>query len=457
MPRSRRTSMHLPARPSTPIPDKPRRASLVSQGNNASSPLLRRRRQAKDDRRSRREKVRSKSAEGRKPKTKAKKKRKNKTPVQKGSRSSLYPHIRPHILVSRESSDFSMSPVKSAVQVDLSMSHYDDKLNQSLENLGLHLTRPLVRLGSKPLFVVDTGGKQSVYKKLSLTGKRSSYDNLSRFEFCMREYMFLRKLQGHPNIVTVLSAFADDENMIINMEFTDKGDLFTIVDGCRQESSNGLAFSEKKAKYVIRQILLGVSYMHHKNLAHRDLKLENVLYFQQPHKAIKICDFEFTCNVETDSINILGMFMGSWSVISPEFVKAAMKFGTDVEPLRTEFQLSRDGEKSNYAWDWRKSDIWACGVMLYTCLHGSYPYYGLDANERENISILDLEINSPFPYTSPLISQPCCDVLMAMLHKDHTTRMSADEILEMEWFNGVGSLSRAHGSSVSPSVSGSSL
>jgi serine/threonine protein kinase len=434
---------------------------LVTQGNNASSALLRRRRQKTDTRRERRKKVRSKSAEGRKPKTKAKKKRKNKSPLPpiapKGARVSLYPHIRPHILVSHESSDFSMSPVKTTVRVDPSMSHYDDKLNQSLENLGLHLTRPLVRLGSKPLFVVDTGGKHSVYKKLSLTGKRSSYDNLSRIEFCMREYMFMRELQGHPNIVTVVSAFADDENMIINMEFTDKGDLFTIVDGCRQESTNGLAFNEKKAKYVIRQILLGVSYMHHKNMAHRDLKLENVLYFEQPHKAIKICDFEFTCNVETDSIDILGMFMGSWCVISPEFVKAAIKFGTDVEQLRTEFQLVRDGEPSNFAWDWRKSDIWACGVMLYTCLHGGYPYYGLDADDRENIGVLSIEINSPFPYMSPLISQPCRDVIMAMLHKDHTTRKSADEILEMDWFNGVGGLSRSRGSSVSPSVSASSL
>jgi len=350
-----------------------------------------------------------------------------------------------------------MSPVKRSVHVDPSKTHHDDKLNKSLENLGLTKSRPLLRLGDKPLFVVDTDGRHTVYKKVCISSSKSPYDEQSWFEFCMREYMFMRQLQGHPNIVEVETAFIDTDHLIINMEFTDRGDLFTILTDYRDDSGHALAFNEKKAKYVMRQILLGVSYMHSKNLAHRDLKLENILYFEKPFKAIKICDFEYTCNVEKDDVDILGMFLGSWTAISPELVLAAIAYNSDVNQLRTEFQQYKDGEPTVFAWDWRKSDIWACGVMLFTCLHGAFPYYGVDRNDNESLHAMHHDMfDKPLSVHSS-ISEPCREVLKAMLHLDHETRKTANEILEMEWFKGVGGLSRSGGSSVSLSGSGTLL
>jgi len=54
-------------------------------------------------------------------------------------------------------------------------------------------------------------------------------------------------------------------------------------------------FSEKDAVKIIRQILLGLNYMHKKNIIHRDIKPENILLESKDinNVVVKITDFGF--------------------------------------------------------------------------------------------------------------------------------------------------------------------
>ncbi|AQK86353.1 Serine/threonine-protein kinase SRK2A [Zea mays] len=49
-----------------------------------------------------------------------------------------------------------------------------------------------------------------------------------------------------------------------------------------------------ETRYFFQQLICGVSYCHHMQICHRDLKLENVLLDGSPAPRLKICDFGYS-------------------------------------------------------------------------------------------------------------------------------------------------------------------
>ena len=46
---------------------------------------------------------------------------------------------------------------------------------------------------------------------------------------------------------------------------------------------------EATAKYIMKEVMLGLGYIHSRMIIHKDIKLENILL--DNHGAVKICDF----------------------------------------------------------------------------------------------------------------------------------------------------------------------
>ena len=106
-------------------------------------------------------------------------------------------------------------------------------------------------------------------------------------------------------------------------------------------------FPEEKAKHIIKQLLSILSYLHTRNVTHRDIKLENIIIDKRG--VIKLIDFGFCCCSSPDVK--LKIFCGTPSYMCPEIVMKREYTGPP-------------------------TDIWATGILLFAMLCGCFPFRG---------------------------------------------------------------------------------
>ena len=74
----------------------------------------------------------------------------------------------------------------------------------------------------------------------------------------------------------------------VALELASHGEIYNFIEE--------QAFSPEISRYFFRQMLEGIEHMHSKSIAHRDLKLENILLDE--NFSIKITDFGLTGLIE---------------------------------------------------------------------------------------------------------------------------------------------------------------
>ena len=96
---------------------------------------------------------------------------------------------------------------------------------------------------------------------------------LSAFEKLKQEISLLEDIR-HPNIVKLYETVKPEDSKLdyylMFMELCTGGDLLQFV---RRRRS----LEEPLVKLFMKQIIGAIGYLHHKNIVHRDIKLENVL------------------------------------------------------------------------------------------------------------------------------------------------------------------------------------
>ena len=97
----------------------------------------------------------------------------------------------------------------------------------------------------------------------------------------MKETQLLLKLR-HPHVVKIYETIETETHLVIVMEMCAGGDLLAYVRRRRR-------LRESVAKKIFRQLIEGLAYIHSKNIAHRDIKLDNVLLDADGN--VKIADF----------------------------------------------------------------------------------------------------------------------------------------------------------------------
>lgn len=100
-------------------------------------------------------------------------------------------------------------------------------------------------------------------------------------------------VKHHPNIVRCLNCFLEENQICIEQEYCDRGDLNQLM-GMQQ----GMPFREVKVKKFVIEILLALDCIHDLNIVHRDLKPSNI-FVKGRNLEVKIGDFGVSCHFLT--------------------------------------------------------------------------------------------------------------------------------------------------------------
>lgn len=216
----------------------------------------------------------------------------------------------------------------------------------------------------------------------------------------------------HPNIIKLVEIYEDKMFIELIMEECFGGTLFDRL--FKNLEEEGEAFSEKEAAKIFKQIMSAIYYCHKKGIAHRDLKMENILFlYKTEDSPIKVIDFGLS---EFQSLpnNLLEIISGE---------KNIMMTGS----VGTSHYISPEVLQGKYN---QKCDIWSAGVILYAILSGSFPFDGKTDKE-----IYKAIIKRKYDFKKEVwnnISNEAKDLISHLLC-DEDKRYSAEMALNHPW------------------------
>lgn len=223
----------------------------------------------------------------------------------------------------------------------------------------------------------------------------------------LHELELLRTLD-HPNLVKLHDYIVTDTTVNLIMGLSRGGDVQTAVD------YRG-SLAEEDARGIMKGVFSAIAHMHALGVAHRDLKLENVLILEENDTtAIQVADLGLAKKLQPECPHTI---CGSPAFLAPEVIDPIAKH-------------KEKGDKANYC---IKVDLWSCGVMLYYMLSGHPPFSGATVFDLMcNICSGNYSFNDPAWH---MVSDDAKDLIYRLLQLDPSARPTAEEALKHKWMS----------------------
>ncbi|XP_069840864.1 phosphorylase b kinase gamma catalytic chain, liver/testis isoform isoform X2 [Dendropsophus ebraccatus] len=258
-------------------------------------------------------------------------------------------------------------------------------------------------------------GRQYAVKIIEVTPERMSPEQLQEVRLSTaKELEILHHVSQHPSIITLIDSYESSTFIFLVFDLMKRGELFDYL-------TEKVTLSEKETRCIMRSLLEAVSYLHANHIVHRDLKPENIL--MDDCLNIKLSDFGFSCVLNPPEK--LRELCGTPGYLAPEILKCSM-----------------DETHPGYG---KEVDLWACGVIMFTLLAGSPPFW-----HRRQMLMLRMIMDGRYQFSSPEWddrSATAKDLISRLLEGSPEKRLTADQALQHPFFQ---SHQRERGSAVTP-------
>jgi eukaryotic-like serine/threonine-protein kinase len=223
------------------------------------------------------------------------------------------------------------------------------------------VSEEIKRIGDYEILTeLGAGGMGRVYKVRNTISDRIEAMKILLPDLAGREELaarFLREIKllaslNHPNIAQLRTAFTNDNQLVMIMEYV-AGVSMSI-------HLSGGPIAVPDAINYIDQVLNALSYAHQQNVIHRDIKPGNMML--TPQGVVKVMDFGIARSDSDLTLTMAGTSLGTINYMSPEQVK-----GEPTDP---------------------RSDLYSVGICLYEMVTGKKPF-----TAGSDYSIMTAQVN----------------------------------------------------------------
>ena len=130
--------------------------------------------------------------------------------------------------------------------------------------------------------------KQSSHKYALKVYEKFKLNDPMKRKAVQREIAVLKKLE-HPNVIRLHELIDNTKQINLVIEYVNGISLQQFLKNVNSQRR----VSEPQCRKLFKQIVEGMDYLHSNNIAHRDIKLDNIL-IEERTNMIKIIDFGFS-------------------------------------------------------------------------------------------------------------------------------------------------------------------
>jgi len=200
----------------------------------------------------------------------------------------------------------------------------------------------------------------------------------------------------HRNIPKVFAVHQDERFTYIIMEYVDGSDLFQVL-----ADREYVPFREVEIREFLFRIARAVYYCHRKNIAHGDIKLENIMVASD--RTPKLIDFGLCQRLK--SKDLCFRYSGTSDYACPQIIW-------------------------NVPYSESKADVWALGVVFFTVITGQIPFC---RDQREQMSTKGQHPTIIWR-NGCNVSREFRNLIDGMLAIDQKDRFSMSTVVGHQWF-----------------------